>query len=166
MTRQAVQIVSPIPAAHLPAAARLWWAHFGRARRPPPPMRPDHGIAALDAEGRVAGVLGLRDGSGGLLTDEAAAGWPWLYRAAPETADLVIDGVAVNRLRSGAGRALVQRASAEARRRGRPGLRAEVRLRNEAALAFWRSLGFVEVTRGRYGWPWSGRVVVMRLALT
>ena len=75
MTRRPVQIVTPIPAAHLPAAARLWWAHFGRTRRPPPPMRADHGIAALDAEGRVAGVLGLRDGSGGLLADEAAAGW-------------------------------------------------------------------------------------------
>lgn len=164
--KPAMQIVSPIPPLAMRAAARLWWAHFGHAgRRSPPPMRPSQGIAALGQGGRVLGVLGLRDATGGFPEAGAARGWMWLFRAAPATADLVIDGVAVRTPRRGTGRALVLRARAEARRRGHPGLRAEVRLRNRGALAFWRSLGFVEVTRGRYGWPWSGCVVVMRLPL-
>lgn len=159
-----MKILSPIPAPAMPEAARLWWAHFGlRPRARPRRMRPAQGLAALDEGGQVLGVMGLRDTEGGFLAEEGGRMLLWLYRPAPPTADLVIDGIAVGAPRRGTGRALVEGARAEARRRGRPGLRAEVRLRNPGALAFWQSLGFVEVTRGRYGWPWGGRVAVMRL---
>lgn len=161
-----MKILSPIPGSAMPEAAQLWWAHFGLLPRVQPQrMRAAQGVAALDGAGRVLGVMGLRDAAGGFMAERGAGALLWIYRPAPPTADLVIDGIAVGVPRQGTGRALVEGARAEARRRGRSGLRAEVRLGNPGALAFWQSLGFTEVTRGRYGWPWSGRVVVMRLAV-
>lgn len=155
-----MQILSPIPDAALPAATRLWWRHFGLPRPCPVlRMRAGHGIAALDGSGNVLGVLGLRDAAGGFPASRLPLP---LFRAAPPTADLVIDGIAVRRMRRGTGRALVARALLEAEWRGHPGLRAEVRLRNCGALEFWRRLGFAEIARGRFGWPWTGQVVVLR----
>ena len=151
------RILGPIPARVLPDAAALWRASFGGRGD----CDPTRGLAALDAQGRVAGVMGLRDGQGGFLLQEA--GWRgWLYRPAPPTRDLVIDGIAVVDRRGGVGRALVQHALMLAGQRGFPGLRAEVRLSNPGALAFYRALGFQSEGRGRYGLPWWGQVEVLR----
>lgn len=156
-----MQITSPIPDRLLGDAARLWWGAFappvsGR----PPPVRACHGIAAIGADGRLAGVAGLRDGQGGFLADA-----PWLarvfYRAAPPTADLVIDGIVVDGLRRGVGRALLDHAAGAARQAGHTGLRAEVEMRNTVAMGFYAATGFIQVARGRYGWPWSGPVAVL-----
>ena len=154
-----MQILSPIPDPFLPAAGRLWWRHFGV-----PLMRP-RGFAAANGAvallgGQVAGVIGWRDHRGGFLQGGTGLAL-CLYRPAPPTADLVIDGIAVACRRKGLGRALIARAGAEAQTRHRPGLRAEVSLRNAAALAFYRDLGFYEQGRGRFGWPWSGQVLLM-----
>lgn len=156
-----MQITSPIPDRHLRDAARLWWTAFA----PPvsaglPGVRACHGIAAIGADGRLGGVAGLRDVRGGFLADP-----PWLagilYRAAPPTADLVIDGIVVDDLRRGVGRALLDRAAQAARQAGHPGLRAEVEVRNTAAMAFYTATGFAEIGRGSFGWPWSGPVAVL-----
>lgn len=156
-----MQTLTPVPATLLPEAARLWRRHF----RPPGrgQVCAAQGIVALDRAGHLAGVMGLRDASGGFWRPARVSGLLLLYRACPPTSDLVIDGIAAVRPRGGAGRSLIAAGLAEAARRGRPGLRAELRMRNHAALAFYRSLGFSEVTRGRYGWPWGGQVIIMRL---
>lgn len=156
-----VQITSPIPDRLLDEAARLWW----RAFAPPvsagmPPVRACHGIAAIGEGGRLAGIAGLRDGRGGFLADT-----PWLarafYRAAPPTADLVMDGIVVDGPRRGVGRALLERAALVARQAGHSGLRAEVEVRNTAAMGFYAATGFAEIGRGAFGWPWSGPVAVL-----
>ena len=156
-----MQIASPIPDRHLADAARLWSAAFA----PPlgagqPRLRACHGIAAIETGGRLGGVAGIRDHRGGILADQ-----PWLarvlYRAAPPTADLVIDGIVVDDRRQGIGRALLDRAAQVAHHAGRPGLRAEVEMRNTAAMAFYAATGFVEIGRGFFGWPWSGPVAIL-----
>lgn len=154
-----MKISAPIPDMLLPEATRLWSGAFGfHARKIR--VRPENAIA-VSSEAGIEGVVGLRDNSGSFLSAPPAMS-RFLYRAAPPTSDLVLDGIVVRRSRQGYGRALIHAASAEARQRHRPGLRAEVALRNHAALSFYLRLGFAEETRGWYGWPWSGRIVVMR----
>ncbi|WP_378941689.1 GNAT family N-acetyltransferase [Paracoccus sp. R86501] len=151
------RILGPIPADVLPDAAALWRDSFGGRGD----CDPTRGLVALDGQGRVTGVMGLRDGQGGFLRQ--GAGWRgWLYRPAPPTRDLVIDGIAVIDRRAGLGRALVHHALLLAGQRGFPGLRAEVRQSNPGALAFYRALGFHAECRGRYGMPWWGQVQVLR----
>lgn len=157
-----MQITTPIPDRHSAAAARLWWtrlAPLGGGRVPA--IRACHGIAAIGADGRLAGVAGFRDGDGGFLAETPMLA-RLLFRPAPPTPDLVIDGIAVDGPRRGTGRALLEAAAAVARRGGRPGLRAEVELRNRPAMLFYRAAGFAEIGRGRYGWPWSGPVAILR----
>ncbi|MCG6112015.1 MAG: GNAT family N-acetyltransferase [Paracoccus sp.] len=157
-----MQILHPIPAPLLPAAAALWRAHFGRGGWPQR-VHAGHGLVAVDAAGAVVGVMGLRDAAGGFA--DGGAGWPgWLFRAAPATGDLVIDGLAVCLPRQGVGRALVDHARHLAQGAARPGLRAEVRARNQGALAFYADIGFEAQAVGRYGLPWWGQVHVLRLA--
>ena len=156
-----MQITSPIPDRLLGDAARLWWAAFAPpVSAGPPRVRPCHGIVAVGADGRLNGIAGLRDGQGGFLADT-----PWLarclYRAAPPTADLVIDGIVVDGPGRGVGRALLDRAAAAAGQAGHPGLRAEVEIRNTRALAFYAAVGFAEIGRGSFGWPWSGPVALL-----
>ena len=154
-----VQILTPIPDAFLPDAARLWCNAFAPRSRQVG-MRADHGIAAV-ARGQVVGICGLRDAGGGFPMMSMRGGFA--FRAAPQTSDLVLDGLVVAETRQGIGRALVMAAARQAGLRGHPGLRAEVRIANRPAMAFYRALGFVEVTRGRFGWPWGGQVAVLHL---
>ncbi|WP_196053682.1 GNAT family N-acetyltransferase [Paracoccus lichenicola] len=157
--------MTPIPDCHLRDAARLWWAAFaplGGGRTPA--IRACHGIAAIGPDDRLAGVAGFRDGDGGFLAEMPMLA-RLLFRPAPATPDLVIDGIVVDGLRDGTGRALVEAAAGIARRSGRPGLRAEVALRNRPAMAFHAATGFAEIGRGRYGWPWSGPVAILRRPL-
>lgn len=163
-----MRILHPIPPALLQGAAALWWSGFGRAARPlwPGPVPPAdgaQGLAAVAPDGSLAGVAGLRDAGGGFL-QLAPHPLDLLFRPAPPTDDLVIDGIitAPAHRRSGAGRAMIEAALRQARTRGFPGLRAEVAARNRAAVQFWQALGFTEIGRGRYGWPWTGQVVLMR----
>lgn len=153
-----MQILTPIPNAALPMSVQLWCKAFGGRKRQKPCA--ENAIAAVQGD-RVTGIIGLRDHRGGFL----AAPMPlarFLFRPAPATADLVVDGIVVDERRRGIGRSLIHAAEEQARQRNRAGLRAEVRLRNREAVAFYHSLGFVEETRGRYGWPWSGPVAVLR----
>lgn len=159
-----MQILSPIPVDALSVAAALWWHGIGPGwPRGVPRVRASHGIVALRADGQVLGVAGLRDASGGFLLR-----MPLLarlaFRAAPGTADLVIDGIVVREPGRGIGRQLIARAEVAARRGGHPGLRVEVAASNRRARGFYRRLGFVESGRGRYGWPWSGEVLILRRA--
>ena len=154
-----MQILSPIPDPLLPAAGRLWWRHFGNPLIRVRGFSAANGAVALRGR-QVAGVIGWRDHQGGFL--QGGSGLvALLYRPAPPTADLVIDGIAVACPREGLGRALIARAEAEARTRQRLGLRAEVAARNAAALAFYGDLGFQEQGRGRFGWPWTGQVLLL-----
>lgn len=156
-----MQILTPIPTQHLPAASRMWWAAFGAAGRRAPQVRPENGTAAVRADGDLVGVMGLRDAGGGFLLATPLVA-RFMFRPAPATDDLVIDGIAVRDRRRGTGSAMLDYATARARMQGRPGLRAEVQASNHAALAFWQAVGFAEVGRGRYGWPWSGQVLILR----
>lgn len=163
-----MQIFAPIPDPLRADAARLWWRSFGRDARLMGGRRSgiDHSRGAVAVRGgRIAGVIGLRDGAGGFAPPSRGP-LALIFRPAPPTADLVIDGICVDRAmrRTGTGAALIQSALAQARRAGRPGLRAEVAASNRAALAFYRKAGFVEIGRGRYGWPWVGQVVMLRRA--
>lgn len=158
-----MQILHPIPDSLLPAAAALWRAHFGRGRWPAR-VRAGHGVVAVDASGTVCGVMGLRDGAGGFAQGGAGLSG-WLFRAAPPTGDLVIDGLAVTDTRQGTGRALIEAGALVAARDGRPGLRAEVRARNRGALAFYDRVGFSDRGRGRYGLPWWGQVHLLHLSV-
>lgn len=119
-------------------------------------------MVAVGPWGQVLGVIGLRDAKGGVAAGALPAPG-WLFRPAPPTGDLIIDGLAVTDPRRGTGRALVAEALDRARRTRHPGLRAEVRARNHDALAFYGSLGFAEEGCGRYGLPWWGQVRVLRL---
>lgn len=180
-----------IPDGLQPAAAALYWRHFGTQILPLPvpqrhgialvraAMRPGQALVALSPGGELLGLAGLRDANGGFL-DPAPGGFVavWgpaggrlrhlstrLYRAGGATADLVLDGLAVapQWRRQGIARALVQAALDQARARGHTALRVEVEARNHAGLAAWRALGFQPLPRQRLGWPWSPPAHVLRL---
>lgn len=156
-----MQILTPVPDRHLRGAASLWGRHFAPpGTLAPLRLRACHAIAAIGPDDRLHGVAGFRDECGGAL-----AGLPWLarhlFRPAPPTGDLVIDGIAVASPRRGVGRALLDRAGRIARTAGRPGLRAEVEIRNAPAMEFHAAMGFVEIARGPFGWPWSGPVAIL-----
>ncbi|MBC9247807.1 hypothetical protein H4P12_14090 [Paracoccus sp. 11-3] len=101
---QNMQIASPIPAAYLTDATRMWWRSFGprRLQRRLPSVCPAHGVAAIDGRGELAGIMGLRDSDGGFLLTQSLA-VRWLYRAAPPTGDLVIDGIVTRNRRAAPG---------------------------------------------------------------
>lgn len=159
-----LQIVSPVPDAALSQAARLWWGAIGHGWGPAPRIRACHGIVALDDTGGVAGVIGLRDAQGGFLA-ATPLGARIAFRAAPSTADLVVDGIVVRDARQGIGGALLRQALVRATLAGHPGLRAEVRVQNSGAMEFYRAMGFAAVAQGRFGWPWTGQVMILRRAV-
>lgn len=142
----------------------LWWRRFGLRgiRRSHRPVRAENGAVALDDQNRLRGVMGLRNGAGGFLRHPPRRA-RLLFRGAPATDDLVIDGILSLEGRRGIGAALLGESIARARQEGRPGIRVEVQARNRTALAFYARQGFAEVLRGRYAWPWSGTVIVLRL---
>ncbi len=187
------RILRGIPPELRGAAAALYWRHFGAQILPWPAgprqgaalvraaMRPQGALVALSPSGGLLGIAGLRDAGGGFL-DPGHGGFVavWgpvrgrlrhlatgLYRPGAETADLVLDGIAVLPQWRGRGiaRALVEAAAAHARRQGHPALRAEVQAGNRAALAAWRAMGFQPQDRQRLGWPWSAPAHVLRLPL-
>lgn len=151
------RILNPVPDELLPVASVMWRGHFGGKGR----FDPVRGIVAVTHDGQVVGVMGLRDAQGGFM-HEGGGVLEWLYRPAPATDDLVVDGIAVRDRRTGIGQALIQHACQIADQRNFPGLRAEVRDANLAALAFYKKLGFVAQAAGRYGLPWWGQVHVLR----
>lgn len=155
------EIIHPVPPGLLDQAAALWWAHFAPPLTRRGAFAASHGVVAV-AGGAVVGVAGLRDHRGGFARGAAPAAI--LYRAGPATDDLVIDGIAVARPRQGDGARLLAGARDVARRWHRPGLRAEVAMANHAAMAFYAANGFCTVAQGRYGWPWTGPVAVLRRA--
>lgn len=156
------RILSPVPADALPAAASLWREQFGGVQfGGGDRFDPARGVVAITGDGQVTGVMGLRDGQGGFYCGTSGL-FGWLYRPAPPTGDLVIDGIAVSERRIGIGQALVEYACRIAVQRHFPGLRAEVRNSNHGALIFYDRLGFVSQGAGRYGLPWWGQVHILR----
>ncbi|MTH34735.1 GNAT family N-acetyltransferase [Paracoccus limosus] len=178
-----------VPPALAGAAARLYWRSFGADLCPcaldprrgaalvRALMQPDRALIAIGASGGVLGIAGLRGSRGGFLELSPGACrqvlGPWWGRLAlamanlhrgGETADLVLDGVAVRRgwQRQGIARALADAAGAEALRLGYPGLRAEVAAQNVTALAAWQALGFQPQGRQRLGWVWAAPAWVLR----
>ena len=188
-----IRILHGLPAHLHTAAAALYWRHFGAQLLPLPArhrrgmalvravLRPDHALVALSPQGKLVGIAGLRDAQGGFLATDPqgfrhvwgnARGRLWhlstgLYRAGPQTEDMVIDGIAIRPdwRRQGIARALVAAAAAHARACGHAALRAEVAADNREALAAWRAMGFQRQSRQRLGWPWSRPAHVLRLIL-
>lgn len=177
-------------------AAALYWRAFGHQILPLPVsaargqallLRCLHPYRALtaDVDGVLIGLIGLRDGTGGLFGPTPAqiqAIWPartgrllnaaaQLHRAGPASEELLVDGIVVAPEWRGrdVGGSLIRAAMAEAAARDFPGLRAEVAPGNRAGLALYQSLGFTQIGRARIGWPWSGLLAgktrIMRLAL-
>lgn len=159
------RILCPVPPAALADAGALWWQGFGTAwPMRAPAMRAGHGIVAMARDGAVLGVAGLRDATGGFPVRTpmiARLG----FRPATPTADLVVDGIIVTIEGQGIGRDLIAAALVRAAATGHPGLRVEVAAGNHRARRFFAAQGFVETGRGRFGWPWSGQVVLMRRRL-
>ncbi|WP_372802263.1 GNAT family N-acetyltransferase [Paracoccus seriniphilus] len=158
-----IDIHHPVPDCVMADAAALWWRGFGiwtGGQAAIPAMDAAHGMVAMQGD-QLVGVAGIRDGDGGFLKKipRFAA---LAYRAAPATSDMVIDGIIAREMRQGTGRALIGALVELARQRGMGGLRAEVQKSNRGARQFYASLGFVEVGRGRYGWPWTGQVLLLR----
>lgn len=195
MTRTAIpaHILHGVPPHLRNAAAVLYWRHF-RAQILPLPtrsrqgvaliralMQPDHALVALSPAGRLVGIAGLRDARGGFLKSDIGGfvdvwgprhGRTYhlltaLCRPGGETADLVLDGLAIHPAwrRHGLARALVDAAGQHARARGHAALRAEVEAGNRDGLAAWQAMGFQPVARQRLGWPWRPPARVLRLAL-
>lgn len=188
-----IRILHGLPAHLRTAAAALYWRHFALQLLPLPTrprrgmalvramLRPDHALVALSAQGQLVGIAGLRDAQGGFLAADPhsfRAVWgnargrlchisTGLYRAGPQTGDLVIDGIAVRPdwRRRGIAHALVLAAAEHARLRGHGALRAEVAASNREALAAWRAMGFQRQSRQRLGWPWTRPAHVLRLTL-
>ena len=188
-----IHIQHGLPVELRTAAAALYWRHFGAQLLPLPArhrrgmalvraaLRADHALVALSPQGRLIGIAGFRDAQGGLLaTDPHSFRAVWggtrgrlchlstgLYRAGPQTEDLVIDGIAIHPgwRRQGIARALVRAVADHARARGHNALRAEVAAGNPEALAAWRAMGFSRQSRHRLGWPWSRPAHVLRLTL-
>ena len=188
-----IRIQHGLPVELRTAAAALYWRHFGAQLLPLPArhrrgmalvraaLRADHALVALSPQGRLIGIAGLRDARGGLLAHDPQsfrAVWgdargrlchlsTGLYRPGPQTADLVIDGIAIRHdwRRQGIARALVEAAARHARARGHAALRAEVAADNPEALAAWRAMGFIRQSRHRLGWPWMRPAHVLRLTL-
>jgi len=187
------RIMRGIPTELRDAAAALYWRHFGAQILPLPAgarrgaalvraaMRPERALVAVSPMGELVGIAGLRGAAGGFL-DPGAGGFvaAWgpaggrlrhlvagLHRPGAETADLVVDGIAVRPRwrRQGVARALVEAAAAQARSLGHPALRAEVAAGNGDGLAAWRAMGFRPQSRQRLGWPWSPPAHVLRRAL-
>ncbi len=188
-----IRILHGLPAHLHTAAAALYWRHFGTQLLPLPArhrrgmalvravLRPDHALVALSPQGQLVGIAGLRDARGGLLaSDPKSFRAVWgnargqlchlgtrLYRAGPQTEDMVIDGIAIRPdwRRRGIARALIAAAADQARAAGHGALRAEVAADNREALAAWRAMGFQRQARHRMGWPWSRPAHVLRLTL-
>lgn len=189
--QQRVRIRHGVPPHLRGAAARLYWRGFGPGLVPLPTparegialvaraMHPDRALVALTPSGALVGIAGLRGPDGGFLSlsgaDFRRVFGPvrgrlrhlssLLHLSGAETADLILDGVAVRPQWRGCGiaRALVQAAALCARDLGHPALMVEVEARNGDALAAWQALDFQLSGRQRLGWPWRGRAHVMRL---
>lgn len=179
-----------VPPNQIPAAARLYWRHFGAELQPlslsmrqgaalvAALMQPQHALVTLAPSGGIIALAGLRDAQGGFLAmhgaDFVRALGPVrgrmrraatvLCRGGAPTSDLILDGVAVRRGWRGRGlaRALVAQAQAEARALGHPALRAEVTAGNATALAAWQAMGFHPHGRERLGWLWRPPAHVLR----
>lgn len=163
------------------AAAGLWWRGVGAQVLAPLPMivspragirwamdamNPDAAICAHDRRGRLIGLAGLRDSTGGLIDARRPLRPRFgvlggglgraslaLWRSGAGTADLILDGLIVHphARRAGVARRLVQAALAEVARRNRPGLMIEVFAANHAACALYAAEGFKVILRCRLG---------------
>lgn len=174
---QGIRVQPGVAPSQKAAVARLLWQDFGRRLMPLTgrrraeawilsALRPDAAVLALSADD-VVGMIGLRDGTGGLLQTEPAGLWLALWRAGPATSDLVIDGLVVDPAwrRRGIGDTLLAAAMAEARARGYRGIRAEVAAGNHAAQRLFRGAGLETIGRARIGPLWSRHALVMRREL-
>jgi len=156
--------------------ARLYWQAFGdklgRVMGPADKaqayiartIRPDHAMVARDGRGRVIGVAGFRTREGSFLAIDrprlaAVYGPPGgalrarlLGLLATETDNrrFLVDGICVERSArgKGVGTRLIEELATEARRRGHPALKLEVRADNLRARSLYERRGFETVGSG------------------
>ena len=165
-----MKITTPIPHAHLAAAADLYWQAFGKKLGPvlgprnkglrfiENIQRPDHGLCAIGDDGQLLGVAGFKtiDGAlvGGTFRDLArvygivGAAWRALLLAAleqdTENERFLMDGlfVAPQARGKGIGTALLDAICDEARKRGYSQVRLDVIDANPRAKALYHQVGF------------------------
>ncbi|MEM1431144.1 MAG: GNAT family N-acetyltransferase [Pseudomonadota bacterium] len=172
-------IATGFPDAQRGAVARLFWDAFsdklGRLLRPEAQalrfieeaLVPHFALSALDPEGQVLGIAGIKTEAGGLLTagyrdlqkvyGHAGALWRGplldLTERRLEPGQLLMDGifVAAQARGQGVGQALLREVLAEAARRGCREVRLDVIDRNARARALYERMGFVAVGEERMG---------------
>ncbi|MEM0936484.1 MAG: GNAT family N-acetyltransferase [Pseudomonadota bacterium] len=165
------RIVPGFPEDQRNAVAALFWEAFsaklGRVMRPEAKaldflkraLAPEFAISALDADGNVLGVAGIKTVTGGLVTSgfgdlAAAYGWAGALWRGPlldlterrlSDGQLLMDGLFVaSRARGlGIGSKLVAEIVAEAARRGCREVRLDVVDTNPRARSLYERLGFV-----------------------
>jgi ribosomal-protein-alanine N-acetyltransferase len=126
-------------------------------------------IAAFPAEGwderALATILALPDCFGRIAIDENEAAGFVLARDLGGECEILTLGVVPERRRRGIGRALLQAALAEARRRGNTSAVLEVAEENQAAQALYRRVGFVHVGNRPNYYRRGGEALVLRADL-
>jgi len=174
-----VKIVTGIPQANRIEAAALYWEAFGeklgfvlgpkyRALQfITSVLRADHGICAIDDQGRLLGVVGFKTANGALVggdfTDlRRVYGWVGaslriLLLAAlergTENERFLMDGlfVATEARGQGVGTALLDAVTEEAKRRGYAQVRLDVVDTNRRARALYLHEGFKEIETQQIG---------------
>jgi len=147
-------VIRPVTRADVPAVLELWRAVFPEYASPARPHRDpaasvarklDFGdglfwVAEIDHRGKAATSPGAPWGAerDGRAVGTAMAGWDghrgWLYSV----------GVHPEARRAGIGALLVREAERTLAARGCPKVNLQVLAGNEAALAFWRSVGYAQ----------------------
>ncbi|WP_375254032.1 GNAT family N-acetyltransferase [Yoonia sp.] len=174
-----MKITTPIPPAHLAAAADLYWQAFGTKlgtvlgprekglRFIESVQRPDHALCAIDDGGQLLGVVGFKTIEGALVGGRfrdltrvygvMGAAWRALLLAAlerdTENDRFLMDGlfVAPQSRGKGIGTALLDAICQEAHQRGYSQVRLDVIDTNARAKALYLAVGFKPLKTTRIG---------------
>ncbi|MDP5084467.1 MAG: GNAT family N-acetyltransferase [Yoonia sp.] len=174
-----MEIVVGIPRANREEAAALYWEAFGEKlgfvlgpkdqalQFVRSVLRPDHGICAIDENGKLLGIAGFKTTQGALVGGEfrdLRRVYGWISATVRftllvalerdiENERFLMDGLFVAREARGlgVGTALLDAVAQEAKRRGYGQVRLDVVDTNPRAKALYRHVGFKEIRTAKIG---------------